>query len=248
MKITNLQIKQIIKEELKKVLNESILENQTYPIINWQLIEDHESYETPFEINDQIIEMYDGDDDDWIRKILGDEDTDKIRKMFEGETVAEFFGNPANGEAVNQFFALVDTLTDVDIKYPTAGLILGGDTHIRGYEFTFMPGYGFSFVSEDGSLISAVEAEGTDGKVSFEPGYTSTDSLFGNMEYTLQRYDVLKLEKNIRVHGRRSRYGGTSVDSVDLDFNKLIELLNNGTLAAKWSHRYYGYIITTPYT
>ena len=28
--------------------------------------------------------------------------------MFEGQTVAEFFGNPANGEAVNQFFALVD--------------------------------------------------------------------------------------------------------------------------------------------
>ena len=39
---------------------------------------------------------------------------------------------------------------------------------------------------------------------------------------------------------------GTSVDAVKLDFNKLIELLNDGTLAAKWSHRYYGYIITNP--
>ena len=38
------------------------------------------------------------------------------------------------------------------------------------------------FVGEDGSLISAVEAEGSDGKVYFEPGYTSTDSLFGHME------------------------------------------------------------------
>ena len=247
MKISNKQIKQIIKEELNKVLNESITENDTYPIINWQLIEEFESSETPFEINDQVVEMFDADDDSWIRNVLGDENTDQIRKMFEGETVADFFGDPAYGEAVNQFFMLFETITDVELKYPVGMLILGGDTHIRGYEFTFMPGYGFSFVGENGDLISAVEAEGTDGKVSFEPGYTSTDSLFGHMEYVLQRYGVLKLEKGIRVHGRRSRYGGTSVDSVDLDFNKLIELLNNGTLAAKWSHRLQGYIITNPY-
>jgi|9_EtaG_2_1085328.scaffolds.fasta_scaffold00004_51 hypothetical protein len=247
MKISNEQLKQVIREELNKVLNENITENGTYPIINWQLIEEHEDTDTPFEINDEVVEMFAGDDDTWIRNILGDERADKIRKMFEGETVAEFFGNPANGPAVNQFFSLVETLTDVEIKYPVGMLILGGDTHIRGYKFTFVPGIGFSFVGESENLISAVEAEGTDGKVYFEPGYTSTDSLFGNMEYVLQRYGVLELEKAIRMHGRRSRYSGTSVDAVNLDFNKLIELLNNGTLAAKWSHRYYGYIITTPY-
>ena len=247
MKITNTQIKQIIKEELKKVLNENISENDTYPIINWQLIEEYEDSETPFEINDQIIEMYDADDDSWIRNILGDADTDKIRKMFEGETVAEFFGNPANGAAVQQFFLLVESITDVKIQYPVGMLILGGDTHIHGYEFTFVPGLGFTFVSDEGQYISATEAEGDDGIVYFEPGYTQVDSLFGHMEYVLQRYGILKLEKGVRVHGRRSRYGGTSVDSVELDFNKLIELLNNGTLAAKWSHRYQGYIITNPY-
>lgn len=247
MKISNEQLKQIIKEELDKVLKESITENDTYPIINWQLIEEFQSSETPFEINDKVVEMFDADDDSWIRDILGDQDTDQIRKMFEGETVAEFFGNPANGEAVNQFFMLFDTITDIDLKYPTGMLILGGDTHIHGYEFTFVPGFGFTFVSDEGQFISATEAEGSDGIVYFEPGYTSTDSLFGHMEYVLQRYDVLKLEKGIRVHGRRSRYSGTSVDSVELDFNKLIELLNNGTLAAKWSHRLQAYIITNPY-
>ena len=247
MKITNNQLRQIIKEELNNVLNESIVENQTYPIANWQIIEEHEGYETPFVINDQVVEMYDGDDDTWIRKILGDEDTDKIRKMFEGETVAEFFGNPAYGPAVNQFFSLVETIADVEIKYPVGMLILGGDTHIRGYEFTFVPGLGFSFVGEGGQLVSPVEAEGTDGKVYFEPGYTSIDSLFGYMEYPLQRHGILELEKEIRVHGRRSRYGGTSVDAVNLDFNKLIEVLNNGTLAAEYSHRYQAYIIRNPY-
>ena len=247
MKLANSQLKQIIKEEIRKVLSESITENDTYPITNWEMIEDHTSNETPFEINDQIIVMYGADDDTWIRDILGNEDTDKIKKMFEGQTVSDFFGDPANGEAVNQFFLLIETVADIELRYPTGMLILGGDTHIHGYEITFDPSFGFSFVSEDGQLISAVEAEGTDGKVSFEPGYTSTDSLFGHMEYVLQRYDVLKLEKGIRVHGRRSRYGGTSVDSVDLDFNKLIELLNNGTLAAEYSHRYQAYIVTNPY-
>jgi hypothetical protein len=247
MQITSNQLRQIIKEELNKVLSESIVENETYPITNWQIIEEHEGSETPFEINDQVVQMYDGDDDTWIRNILGDESADKIRKMFEGETVAEFFGNPANGPAVNQFFSLVETITDIEIKYPIGMLILGGDTHIRGYDFTFIPGYGFSFVNDSGEPISAVEAEGTDGKLYFEPGYTQIDSLFGNMEYVLQRYDILELEKEIRVHGRRSRYGGTSVDAVNLDFNKLIEFLNNGTLAAEYSHRFQAYIITRPY-
>jgi hypothetical protein len=234
MKITNAQLKQIIKEEIGKVLKEDFGDSENYLIKNWQEIEEHDDPTSPFKNGDTVIEIYGDNDTSWIDDMIGAESSAKIQKMFQGKTVTEFFGNTKNGAAVGQFIYLMQTLTDDHFKgYPVGELYMGGNTNIRGYQITYDPAIGFSFVDESGVLISPVQAEGDDGRFYFEPGYTSLDSLFGYMQGNLTRRGVIEVKEGIRVHGRRSRYGGTQVDGVTIDLNRLIEELNNGNISAR---------------
>ena len=66
MKITNNQLKQIIKEELKTVLKEAFGDSENYLIKNWLEIEEKDYFLTPFKKGDSVIEMYEENDTSWI--------------------------------------------------------------------------------------------------------------------------------------------------------------------------------------
>lgn len=233
MKITNKQLKQIIKEELRLVLNEAFGSSEQYSIKNWQDIEGKDYFVTPFKKGESVIEMYAKDDTSWIDDLIGPDNSKKIQKLFGEQTATEFFGKPSNGAAVNQFISLVQSLNQEFKGYPVGSLYLGGNTNIWGFQITYDPGSGFSFVDDSGALISPVQAESPDGRFYFEPGYTSLDSLFGYRQHDLESRGIIEVEENIRTHGYRGGSSGTQVDAVTIDFNKLMEELNNGNLAAR---------------
>jgi len=130
MKITNNQLKQIIKEELKTVLKEAYGDSENYLIKNWQEIEEKDYFLTPFKKGDSVIEMYEENDTSWIDDLIGPENSQKIQKLFGGQTPTEFFGKAINGPLVNQFIQLVQSFEPEFKSYPVGSLYMGGDTNI----------------------------------------------------------------------------------------------------------------------